>query len=171
MRIQRLLILAFGVFVFLVLLSGRETTRAYNVQTIVTHPQGGDEVPPRDTNAQGNALFVIEEDGVSYKLIVANIQNVIAAHIHLGAAGVNGPVVAFLYDNHPPGGGRIQGVIGEGTITASDLLGPLAGQPLSALLEAIEEGNIYVNVHTNDGVGSTNTGPGDFPGGEIRGQL
>jgi len=32
-------------------------------------------------------------------------------------------------------------------------------------------GNTYVNVHTNDGVAPTNTGPGDFPGGEIRGQI
>jgi hypothetical protein len=26
-------------------------------------------------------------------------------------------------------------------------------------------------VHTNDGVPPINTGPGDFPGGEIRGQI
>jgi hypothetical protein len=39
------------------------------------------------------------------------------------------------------------------------------------LFNAIEEGTAYVNVHTNDGVGSTNTGPGDFPGGEIRGPV
>jgi hypothetical protein len=26
-------------------------------------------------------------------------------------------------------------------------------------------------VHTNDGVAPANTGPGDFPGGEIRGQI
>jgi hypothetical protein len=26
-------------------------------------------------------------------------------------------------------------------------------------------------VHTNDGVPPTDTGPGDFPGGEIRGQI
>jgi hypothetical protein len=26
-------------------------------------------------------------------------------------------------------------------------------------------------VHTNDGVAPPNTGPGDFPGGEIRGQV
>ena len=32
-------------------------------------------------------------------------------------------------------------------------------------------GNAYVNVHTNDGVDPPNTGPGDFPGGEIRGQV
>ena len=57
------------------------------------------------------------------------------------------------------------------SITAGNLVGPLAGQPLSALVDAIEAGNAYVNVHTNDGVPPTNTGPGDFPAGEIRGQL
>jgi hypothetical protein len=39
------------------------------------------------------------------------------------------------------------------------------------LLDAIRAGLTYVNAHTNDGVAPTNTGPGDFPGGEIRGQL
>jgi len=39
------------------------------------------------------------------------------------------------------------------------------------LLDAMRAGLTYVNVHTNDGVDGTNTGPGDFPGGEIRGQL
>ncbi|MGH2765044.1 MAG: CHRD domain-containing protein, partial [Actinomycetota bacterium] len=63
------------------------------------------------------------------------------------------------------------GVLATGTITDEDLVGPLAGQPLSALVEEIEAGNAYVNVHTDDGVGDANTGPGDLPGGEIRGQL
>jgi hypothetical protein len=39
------------------------------------------------------------------------------------------------------------------------------------VLERIREGNAYVNVHTNDGVAPTNQGPGDFPGGEVRGQF
>jgi hypothetical protein len=38
-------------------------------------------------------------------------------------------------------------------------------------LAKIRSGNAYVNVHTSDGVGPPNQGPGDFPGGEIRGQL
>ena len=53
----------------------------------------------------------------------------------------------------------------------TDLINDLVGQPLSALIDAMEAGNTYVNVHTNDGVAPTNTGPGDFPGGEIRGQI
>jgi hypothetical protein len=35
-------------------------------------------------------------------------------------------------------------------------------------VDALDTGNAYVNLHTNDGVDGTNTGPGDFPGGEIR---
>jgi hypothetical protein len=38
-------------------------------------------------------------------------------------------------------------------------------------LPQIGSGATYVNVHTNDGVPPPDTGPEDFPGGEIRGQI
>lgn len=41
---------------------------------------------------------------------------------------------------------------------------------LDDVVTALESGNTYVNAHTNDGVAPPDTGPGDFPGGEIRGQ-
>jgi hypothetical protein len=134
---------------------------------------GDEEVPPRETRARGNAVYELSADGtaIHYKLIVSNIQNVVQAHIHVGPVGVNGPIVAFLYGLVPPGGGRVDGVLAEGTITAANLIGPLQGQPLSALIDAMHAGNTYTNVHTNDGVNPPNTGPGDFPGGEIRGQI
>lgn len=139
----------------------------------VAQLSGGEEVPARDSRARGNALFGLGAAGseLHYKLIVANIDNVVASHIHLGPAGVNGPVVAFLYGPAAPGGGRTDGVLAEGTITAASLVGPLAGHPLGDLIAAMEAGNAYVNVHTNDGVDPPNTGPGDFPGGEVRGQI
>jgi hypothetical protein len=65
----------------------------------------------------------------------------------------------------------VQGVLAEGSITSASLVGPLAGMDFSVLVAAIRAGGIYVNVHTNDGVAPANTGPGDFPGGEIRGQV
>lgn len=165
---RRLLPLAIGACV----LFGGEGTNGQPIsKSFVTHLSGDEEVPPRDTRAPGQAIFHLEGDELSYKLIVANIRNVVAAHIHLAPAGTNGPIVAFLYGNEPAGGGRIQGVIGEGVITESNLIGPLAGLRLSALIDEIEQGNAYVNVHTNDGQGAPNSGPGDFPGGEIRGQL
>ena len=132
---------------------------------------GANEVPSRDTPARGQAVFTLSEDGLSYRLIVANIENVVASHLHLGTAGVNGPVVAFLAGPFAPGAGAVNGPLAEGTVTAANLIGPLAGQTLESLMAQIAAGNVYVNVHTNDGIVGVNTGPGDFPGGEIRGQI
>jgi crotonobetainyl-CoA:carnitine CoA-transferase CaiB-like acyl-CoA transferase len=68
-------------------------------------------------------------------------------------------------------GGRVNGRLATGTITAADLVGPLAGQSIADLVDEMLAGNTYVNVHTDDGVAPPNTGPGDFPGGEIREQV
>ncbi len=140
---------------------------------------GANEVPPRDTHARGLAHFELSADGtsISYRLIAANIENAFMAHIHLGPVGQNGPIVVWLFPSVAPtpgpvGGGRVDGVIATGTFTASNLVGPLAGMlSLSALVEAMNNGGAYVNIHTNDGIDGANTGPGDFPGGEIRGQI
>jgi len=142
-------------------------------RNFVTHLSGDQEVPVRETSAAGQAIFHLSEDGLAlrYKLIVANIHNVVASHIHLGIAGVNGPVVAFLAGPFPAAGGRTDGILAEGTITAANLTGPLVGMQLSVLIAALRTGGAYVNVHTNDGVAPTDSGAGDFPGGEIRGQI
>ena len=131
-----------------------------------THATGADEVPPNSSPGQAQANFKLSDDGtgLAYKLNVANIENVTQAHIHLALAPrTNGPVVAFLYPSAPPLQlipGRSSGTLGEGTITAANLMGPLSGQPLSALVNAINSGNAYVNVHTSQ-----------LPPGEIRGDL
>jgi hypothetical protein len=137
------------------------------------HLSGNTEVPANASLGTGQAVFHLSPDGTSldYKLIVANLDNPVAAHIHIAPPGVNGPVVAFLFGPAAPGAGTANGVLAEGTITAANLVGPLAGQPFSALIEALNSGNAYVNVHTNDGVPPTGTGPGDLPGGEIRGNF
>jgi len=136
------------------------------------HLDGDTEVPANASLGTGQAIFKLSQDGTSldYKLIVANLDNPVAAHIHVGPPGVNGPVVVLLFSG-PPGTGTANGVIAEGTVTAANLTGPLAGQPFSALVAALNSGNAYVNVHTNDGVPPTGTGPGDLPGGEIRGNF
>src|SRR5215475_9768700 len=66
---------------------------------------GANEVPPRTTDAVGKVLFRLSDDGteVKYRLIVDDINNVIASHIHVAAEGVNGPVVVFLAGPLPPG--------------------------------------------------------------------
>jgi CHRD domain len=133
---------------------------------------GGQEVPARDTQAVGVATFKLGEDGaaLAFKLNVANLDNAVAAHIHCGAVGVNGPVGVTLFMGDPAGG-PVNGTLAEGTITAPDPLNGCGWTDLAAVLAAIASGDTYVNVHTNDGVPPPNTGPGDFPGGEIRGQI
>jgi CHRD domain len=133
---------------------------------------GDEEVPARDTQAVGVAKFKLSKDGaaLTFKVNVSNIQNVFAAHIHCGAVGVNGPVGVTLFAG-APAGGSVNGTLAEGTITAPDAGNACGWTNLAAVLAAIESGATYVNVHTNDGLEPPNTGPGDFPGGEIRGQI
>jgi hypothetical protein len=143
------------------------------------HATGALEVPVRDTHAQGQATFKLSKDGasLSYKLNVANIENVVMAHIHQGGPGATGDPVVWLYPSTTPGvlapagGGRVSGPIVSGTITAANLVGPLAGADLDDLVELLRAGGAYVNVHTDDGVAPQNTGPGDFFPGEIRGNF
>ncbi len=153
-----------------------------------THLRGDEEVivlpagapTPADSRAQGQATFHVNDDGtVDFKLIASNIDNVIMAHIHCGRAGANGPIRMWLAPvigptGAPlaPGGGSQNGVLAEGTFNPAGITCPAANVGVTMpLIDAMRAGLTYVNVHTNDGVAPANTGPGDFPGGEVRGQL
>jgi hypothetical protein len=115
-------------------------------KNFTVHLTGDNEVPPRATNAQGQAIFQLSPDGTElyYKLIVANISNVFMAHIHLADPGANGGVVVWLYPSvpNPPNPvppaswieGPFNGVLAEGTITAADLVGALTGMTIADLM-------------------------------------
>jgi hypothetical protein len=124
---------------------------------------------PIDTQARGVAIFDLSADGqsLSYKIIASNIENITMAHIHCcagedGTAGIS----VWLYPEAPPAvviPGRHDGILATGTITAADVVGgpPAAAEDrIGALVEFIQAGQAYVNVHT------VQNGPG-----EIRGQL
>lgn len=136
---------------------------AMDKRTFTAHLTGGAEVPSNDSQGQGQVIFRLNEDGTEmyYKLIVANIDNVRAAHIHCAAVGENGPVVVGLFGT--PTVGVQNGVLAEGTITDANVnpLSCVGGtKSLAAVLELIRSGSAYVNVHTTL-----------LPGGEIRGQI
>ena len=145
----------------------------------VTLLSGDEEVPPRETHASGQLKLKLNPDGqsIDYVLDIRDITNITQAHIHMAPKGVNGGIVVWLFPSVkstvalPGGGGPVGRLLIEGTFSAVDLRGALAGHPLSDLLDAIRAGNTYGNAHTDDGVAPPNTGAGDFPGGEIRGQL
>ena len=130
--------------------------------------KAGEEVqtPAVISDAAGVSTLTVARDGdsLSYRLIVANIDEVLFSHIHCGPTGVNGPVVAFLY---PGPTVSPNGVLATGTITEADVIdrpdsaacpGGVSG--LDDLLAKIESGGAYVNVHTVA-----------YAAGEIRGQI
>ena len=61
---------------------------------------GLNEVPPNDLGATGNALLRVTADKVLHSKVNVDAPpeagTLVAAHIHSGAAGVNGPVKIFL---------------------------------------------------------------------------
>ncbi len=154
---------------------GTDEMNGPEVRHLLTHLRGRDEVPPHETPASGEAIFRVNDDGsVSYKLFVEDIRNPFMAHIHKGPAEVIGPVVVWLFPSTAPMPGPInigfvEGLLAKGTFTAKDFVGPLKDSTLDALLDAIRAGDAYVNVHTSNG--SKVFAPGNFPVGEIRGQL
>jgi hypothetical protein len=153
-----------SLFLLIALIATVGTAAAGSERNFRAH-LSGDEAGA-DTLAQGQAIFQFSKDGdeLSYKLIVANIENVTMAHIHVAPPGEpNGPPVLWLYPDGPPPQlieGRSDGVLAERTVKENALVGPLDGMTFEDLKMAIVEGRAYVNVHTSQ-----------YPPGEIRGTI
>ena len=104
---------------------------------------GANEVPPVSTSASGSGSFTVGADkSVSGSVTTTGVAGV-AAHIHTGAAGKNGPVAVGLTKTS------------DATWSA-----PAGAKFTDAQYEAYIAGDTYVNVHS-----AANKG------GEIRGQL
>src|SRR5438876_724760 len=110
-KLSRLLPLA-----LMFLLSLGAAARAEEYHATAT---GDDEVPAHETPGAAQVHFWLSDDGASLNFQVAlfAIENVTMAHIHLGAPGANGPVVALIYGPNEPGGGDYCGVVFESTLT------------------------------------------------------
>ena len=141
-----------SITISLTLIGATDTFAKPESKNFVAPLAGNQEFPPVDTKATGLAKFQINKDGdaINYKLIVANIENVVAAHIHVGAKGTNGGVLVPLFSGLEA---KPNGILAEGTITSDDT-------DIGALIEAMRSGDTYVNVHTLE----------NRPG-EIRGQI
>ena len=123
----------------------------------------------RTTPATGIANFILRRDTLYWTITLTNITNVTASHIHVGDANTAGGIVLPLT---PP----ISNTAIAGFIARSAFAPPAApNQALTfdGLLDLMRSGGVYVNVHTNNTANdpTNNSGPGDFPAGEIRGQV
>jgi hypothetical protein len=129
--------------------------------TFTAELHGSNEVPPVKSAASGEATFTVVDNGnaLRYKVTVDSLENVTAAHIHMGKADENGPVLVFLFRG-PEKKEVFSGVLAEGTIKASDLFDTLKGKSVADLIAKMKAGDTYVNVHTTQN-----------PPGEIRGQI
>jgi CHRD domain len=120
---------------------GQEKTHTKTIQL-----SGGAEVPgPGDADGSGEAKLTMNHDKgeVCYDITVKDIQEVTAAHIHVGAEGKSGaPKVTFK----KAADGAWKGCAAADKALLNDFMQ--------------NPGNYYVNVHNKE-----------FPNGALRGQL
>lgn len=128
------------VLVAALVLAGCATMGDRSVQVRLT---GDEEVPSVRTSASGTGTVTVTDDrSVSVKVTTQGVAGV-AAHIHEGAAGANGPVIVPL------------------TKTADNEWSSAPGAKLTeSQYAAYKAGRTYLNVHS-----AANKG------GEIRGQI
>ena len=104
---------------------------------------GAAEVPPVATSASGRGNIAVRPDGSVTGSVVVSGMTPTMAHIHVGPAGSNGPVIVPLER------------------TSDNTFSVPAGARLTeAQQESYRTGSLYVNVHS-----------AAHPGGEVRAQL
>ena len=125
---------------------------------------GAQEVPPVLTRTKGSLSLNFRDDLAlaRYSLSVRRGREIVAAHLHCGVAGSNGPVVVVLFGGFFNGSGQIAaGILRSGNVIPQDAA--TCGLPINniaSLLTAIRQDLVYVNVHSLANLG-----------GEVRAQV
>jgi hypothetical protein len=139
------------------------TIKAQEGQTFSATLSGENEVPPTESNSTGDAQFQLSDgdDGqeVAYSVNLTGFDDIVAAHIHSGNVGENGPIVATLSEGEEADGDSVE-LQFTGNIQTNDLAGPLEDSEIADLVDLMNNGSAYVNVHTEL-----------YPDGAIRGQI
>lgn len=115
---------------------------------------GQNEVPVADPDGKAVMAYVAFGSHFCYAWAARNIDPPLAAHIHAGAAGVNGGIVVGLKVPDPAAHECITAVSDDTPNTTM----VLTQSELDAIID--NPAGFYANVHT-----------APFPGGAIRGQL
>lgn len=125
---------------------------------------GGAEVPAIMTDTTGSFSTLVSEDQteMTFELEIEDGEAIVAAHLHCGVAGENGPVVGFL-SGMIPGGFDVDGTLAAFTFTDANIIDadcPTAITDVESLATAMGAGEVYVNVHNIA-----------HPSGVVRGQV
>jgi hypothetical protein len=123
---------------------------------------GDQEVPPVDTQTSGKVKIRINDDSsaAEFTLTVNDGVRVQQSHIHCGAAGTNGPVVVWLAGLRAEGWDIDGEWVSNVTFTNANIVDPSCGSTVADLVQSMQAGMTYANVHTVA-----------HPGGEVRGQI
>jgi len=107
---------------------------------------------PDETKARGMAKFRLSADGrtLHYKVDVfdldADATTPEGEHYHLPPDKGHGRITVYLL-KYTRNGIEANGTVAQGALTAADLTGQLRGQPLKLLVDHMNKGWSYVNVH------------------------
>lgn len=133
---------------------------------VSAHLIGFNEVPANVTPASGDFSATIDETAqtITFTLTFTGLEGTTtASHIHVAQPDVSGGISAFLCGGGSKPACPASGTV-TGTIVAADVIGPnpqgVEPGAFAKLVQAIEAGKAYVNVHSSR-----------FPAGEIRGQI
>ena len=100
--------------------------------------------------AGGTVWFRVSDDGktLHYRINLREIDSPTGAYLHWAAEGKDPQAVVELTKDDKEG--MFSGKYAEGDINADDLMGPLEGKELSALVEGIRNGEVTIKVGTTD---------------------
>jgi hypothetical protein len=145
---------------------------------------GKEVVPPVKTDGTGIANFEVSQSSLNYQINVLNAGTVTTVQINSGAVGTNGDVLVTLFKSKDNDGKKLfddfpklrdlspkfsdissatqrsSSFSASGNVQASDLTGLLAGKTINDLVSAMQSGNTYVIVNTEE-----------HQKGELRGQI
>ncbi len=166
-----LLIAASALLLVQIINSVPMTYAAENLDRFWSILTGDQQTPPVTTDAMGYVGLKFQDDRTKlmYSVNAEHIGKVTAVYLYQKGEAQNGTII--LDRLHTPRElknidkvvdktlqGKTKGTVSMGAAISDDLKGQLKGKTLSDLHELIDNGTVYVSIHTKD-----------FPNDEIRG--
>lgn len=170
-------VLILSVVLILSLIGNYGSTHAQENTEFTATLSGKEVIPPVKTDGTGIANFEVGENSLSYQINVLNAGKITSVQINHGVVGTNGDAIVTLIESKGDDDVNLIGNIptltgiastkqssssfsASGNVNVADLTGPFKDKTIADLVIAMQSGETYVNVQTED-----------HPKGELRGQI